>query len=63
MYEGISKPKVVRNVRELKAYIDTLPDTLPVRGLFDNERVKLEIWKSMDGRYPRKYLSIESFED
>lgn len=55
------KSKICRNIRELKEFIKDIPDKMPVRGTFSEDRVEFTIYKADKCESgPRKYVGVDS---
>lgn len=62
MYEAETHA-IVKTVGALKKFLADLPDNLPIRGTFGDERMSAVVWKKIDGTGPRKKLTLdENFE-
>lgn len=58
MYQGNAQA-TVRTVGALKKFLADLPDNLPVRGTFGDERITAVVWGKIDGTGPKKKLTFE----
>ena len=52
------KTAKVLNIKQLRAFIKDLPDSMPIRGEFSDDRTVAYLWKADDEPGPRRYVEF-----
>jgi hypothetical protein len=54
------KQMKIKTVKDLRNFIENIPDNLPVRGEFPDDRVEAVLWKADKGESgPRRYITFD----